>query len=185
MLHLETPDTLTTRSTSPAQRAGRHESQHRQASEDVNPFFGPSNVRKEYFADSSTSTQSSSIVVRCSENESLFNLQTFQLVQCNPIPPMKHISPLIQGVVLERFVLIVRQHFGGIRHHRFWLQRQNMDVCPAHSSSWRCSPLKSGHYFYSPSFLFVFDVCCVAARECLRGFGKPSRFSQSVQAPCC
>ena len=43
---------------------------------------------------------------------------------------MKHISPLIQGVLLERFVLIVRQHFGGMRHHRFWLQRQNMDVCP-------------------------------------------------------
>ena len=56
----------------------------------------------------------------------------------------------------------VRQHFGGLRHHGFWLQRQNMDVCPVHSSRWRCSPLKSGHYFYGPSFLFVFDVCGLA-----------------------
>ena len=39
-----------------------------------------------------------------------------------------------------------------------------MDVCPVHSSRWRCSPLKSGHYFYGPSFLFVFDVCGVALR---------------------
>ena len=73
---------------------------------------------------------------------------------------MKHIIPLIQGVLLERFLLIVRQRFGGMRHHRFWLQRQNMDLCLAHSSSWRCSPLISGHFFYGPSFLFVFDVCC-------------------------
>ena len=39
-----------------------------------------------------------------------------------------------------------------------------MDVCSVHSSRWRCSPLKSGHYFYGPSFLFVFDVCGVALR---------------------
>ena len=37
-----------------------------------------------------------------------------------------------------------------------------MDVFSVHSSRWRCSPLKSGHYFYGPSFLFVFDVCGVA-----------------------
>ena len=49
-----------------------------------------------YFADSLVSAVSSSFVVPCSENHSLFNFQACQPVQCNPMPPMKCISPMIQ-----------------------------------------------------------------------------------------
>ena len=43
-----------------------------------------------YSVNSQTSTVSSSFVVQCTENGSLFSLQACQTVQRNPIPPMKH-----------------------------------------------------------------------------------------------
>ena len=46
--------------------------------------------------DSSTSEASSSFVVECEESGSLFNLQACQPVQCNAMPPMKYINPMIQ-----------------------------------------------------------------------------------------
>ena len=40
--------------------------------------------------------ESSSFVVHCAESGSLFNLQACQLVQCDAMPPTKHINPMIQ-----------------------------------------------------------------------------------------
>ena len=49
-----------------------------------------------YSTYSSTSEASSSFVVECAESVSLFNLQACQPVQCNAMPPMKYINPMIQ-----------------------------------------------------------------------------------------
>ena len=49
-----------------------------------------------YSTDSSTSAESSSFVVHSAESGSLFNLQACQLVQCDAMPPTKHINPMIQ-----------------------------------------------------------------------------------------
>ena len=62
-----------------------------------------------YSANSPTSTVSSSFVVQCTENGSLFCFQACQPVQRNPIPPMKHISPMIQvGNVFQQYLLPLR-----------------------------------------------------------------------------
>ena len=56
-----------------------------------------------YSANSPTSAVSSSCVVHCAENGSLFDLQACQPVQCNPMPAVRYISPMIQvGHVLQQ-----------------------------------------------------------------------------------
>ena len=58
-------------------------------------------------ADFPTSTVSSSFVVQCTENGSLFSLQACQPALRNPIPPMKQISPMIQvGYVFQQNLVL-------------------------------------------------------------------------------
>ena len=52
--------------------------------------------------DTPTSAVSSSFVVHGAENGSPFDLQACQPVQCNPLPPVKYISPMIQVGLQER-----------------------------------------------------------------------------------
>ena len=47
-------------------------------------------------ANSQTSAVSSSFVVHCAENGSLFDLQACQPVECNPMPAVRYISPMVQ-----------------------------------------------------------------------------------------
>ena len=49
-----------------------------------------------YSADSSTSAESSSFVVYCAKNGSLFNLEALSARSAQPMPPTKYISPLFR-----------------------------------------------------------------------------------------
>jgi len=49
-----------------------------------------------YSTDSSRSAESSSFVVECTADGSLINVQACQPVQCNAMPPMKYINPMVQ-----------------------------------------------------------------------------------------
>ena len=59
--------------------------------------------------------------------------------------------------------LSVRQHFGGLRHHKFWLQRQNMDVCPVHSRTWTRVPYTAPGGAVRP---LTMDIISTALRFC-------------------
>ena len=48
-----------------------------------------------------------SFVVHCAKNGSLFDLQACQPVQCNPMPAVKYISPMIQvGYVFQQNLVL-------------------------------------------------------------------------------
>ena len=58
--------------------------------------------------DSSTSAESSSFAVHLAESEPFFNLQAYQPVQCNAMPPMKCTNPMSQVAYVFGQYLVVQ-----------------------------------------------------------------------------
>ena len=99
-----------------------------------------------YSANSPTSTVSSSFVVQCTENGSLSSSQACQPVQRNPIPPMKHISPMIHvGYVLQQNLVL--QCMDGYSDDG----TAGCDTSPSASSSsvpsWTLNSCRRRHFF--------------------------------------
>ena len=89
---------------------------------------------------------SSSFVVQCMENGSLFSLQACQPVRRNPIPPMKYISPMIQvGYVFQQNLVL--QCMDGNSDDGTEVCGTSLSASSSSVPSWTLNTCRRRHFF--------------------------------------